>query len=126
LVIQVGTGLLIKAWCAPYASHRNDIAWCGALTKENIMNAMAKLSTVAALVVGLNATLLAGDLDSAVAYSMGEFDRVGLSQPLPKTLSGEVQRKATSSRVQSSQNRQLNAQKAEFVRRMFWMALSMR
>lgn len=90
------------------------------------MNAIAKLSLAAAFALGLNTSSLAADMDSAVAYSLGEFDRVGMSQPMPKTQSGKSQKKSTTSVARPSQNRQLNAQKAEFVRRMFWMALSMR
>ena len=90
------------------------------------MNAIARLSLAAVFAWGLNVNAQAADMDSAVAYSMGEFDRVGMSQPVPKTQSGKNQKKSATSVAQSRQDRQMNAQKAEFVRRMFWMALSMR
>ena len=94
------------------------------------MNAMAKVAMAAVLAAGLNGMTQAADLDSAVAYSFGEFDRVGQSQPLPKSQSGvssgKGQKQSATSVAQSAQNRQVNAQKAEFVRRMFWVALSMR
>lgn len=90
------------------------------------MNAIAKLTLVAAFAWGMNINAQAADMDSAVAYSMGEFDRVGMSQPVPKTQSGKSQKKSATSVAQSGNNRQMNTQKAEFVRRMFWMALSMR
>jgi hypothetical protein len=90
------------------------------------MKALAKLAIVAVVGWGLNNSALAADMDSAVAYSLGEFDRVGLSQPAPRTGSGKAQKKSPTSVARSAQDRQMNAQKAEFVRRMFWMALSMR
>lgn len=90
------------------------------------MNAIARLSLAAVFAWGLNVNAQAADMDSVVAYSMGEFDRVGMSQPVPKTQSGKSQKKAATSVAQSGQDRQMNAQKAEFVRRMFWVALSMR
>lgn len=64
----------------------------------------------------------AGDMDSAVAYSLGEFDRVGVSQPMPKAQAAEH----AGAQKQIAQERQLAARKAEFVRRMFWLALSAR
>lgn len=90
------------------------------------MNTFAKLSLFAAFALGLNVNAQSADMDSVVAYSMGEFDRVGMSQPAPKTQSGKSQKKPETSVAKSGQQRQMNAQKAEFVRRMFWMALSMR
>ena len=90
------------------------------------MNAIARISLAAVFAWGLNVNAQAADMDSAVTYSMGEFDRVGMSQPAPKTQSGKSQKKSATSVAQSGQDRQINAQKAEFVRRMFWMALSMR
>ncbi len=90
------------------------------------MNAIARLSLAAVFAWGLNVNAQAADMDSVVAYSMGEFDRVGMSQPAPKTQSGKGQKKSATSVAQAGQDRQINAQKAEFVRRMFWMALSMR
>jgi len=90
------------------------------------MNAIAKLSIAVAFALGLNASAQAADMDSVVAYSMGEFDRVGMSQPVPKTQSGKSQKKSATSVAQSGHHRQMNTQKAEFVRRMFWVALSMR
>jgi hypothetical protein len=69
----------------------------------------------------------AGDMDGAVAYSLGEFDRVGVSQPLPKAQAGKhVMSKKDAAAGQSAQERALAARKAEFVRRMFWVALSVR
>jgi hypothetical protein len=71
----------------------------------------------------------AGDMGSAVAYSLGEFDRVGASQPMPKAQVGGASGEQKQSRLnaaQSAQERQLAARKAEFVRRMFWLALSAR
>jgi len=68
----------------------------------------------------------AGDMDSAVAYSLGEFDRVGVSQPAAKAQQGErakAQGKSVAGNAQSAQDRQLAAHKAEFLRRMFWLAL---
>lgn len=90
------------------------------------MNAIARLSLAAVFAWGLNVNAQAADMDSVVAYSMGEFDRVGMSQPAPKTQSGKSQKKSATSVAQSGQHRQMNTQKAEFVRRMFWVALSMR
>lgn len=90
------------------------------------MNAMQKVFLSAVLAWGLNGTVQAADMDSALTYSLGEFDRVGMSQPVPKTQSGKTQKKQTTSVAQSAHNRQMNTQKAEFVRRMFWVALSMR
>ncbi len=96
------------------------------------MNAISKMATAAVLACGLNSMALAADLDGAVTYSLGEFDRVGMSQPVPKieanlkTQSGKSQKKPATSVAQSGHNRQMNTQKAEFVRRMFWVALSMR
>ncbi len=95
------------------------------------MKAMTKLTVAGALVFGLGGLAQAADMNGVVAYSLGEFDRVGTSQPLPKTESGKTQKPAgtkfaQSTQNQSTQNREMNAQKAEFVRRMFWMALSMR
>jgi hypothetical protein len=90
------------------------------------MNTFAKLSLFAAFALGLNVNAQSADMDSVVVYSMGEFDRVGMSQPVPKTQSGKNQRKSATSVAQSGSNRQMNTQKAEFVRRMFWVALSMR
>jgi hypothetical protein len=94
--------------------------------RENIMNTIAKFSLAAIFALGMNVNAQASDMDSAVAYSMGEFDRVGMSQPAPKTQSGKSQKKPATSVAQSGNNRQLNSQKTEFVRRMFWVALSMR
>lgn len=90
------------------------------------MNAMKQVLATAVLAWGVSSGVLAADMDSAVTYSMGEFDRVGMSQPIPKTQSGKSQKKSATSAIQSGQHRQMNAQKAEFVRRMFWVALSMR
>lgn len=90
------------------------------------MNAIAKFSLAAVFVLGMNVNVQAADMDSAVTYSMGEFDRVGMSQPAPKTQSGKGQKKSATSVAQSGHNKQMNTQKAEFVRRMFWVALSMR
>ncbi len=94
------------------------------------MKATAKMAMAAVLALGLGGMAHAADLDSAIAYSFGEFDRVGQSQPLPKsqtgTSPGKGQKQSPTSVAQSAQNRQVNAQKAEFVRRMFWVALSMR
>jgi hypothetical protein len=94
--------------------------------KEQIMKAITKLAAAGALAFGLGGLAQAADMNGAVAYSLGEFDRVGTSQALPKTESGKVQKPAGTKFAQSMQNREMNAQKAEFVRRMFWMALSMR
>lgn len=90
------------------------------------MHAIAKLSLAAALAWGLNVSAQAGDMGSVVAYSLGEFDRVGMSQPLPKVQSGNAQKTAPTRVADAAQKRRLDAQKAEFVRRMFWVALSMR
>lgn len=90
------------------------------------MKAMTKLAVASVLACGLSGMTLAADMSGAVAYSMGEFDRVGTSQPVPKTGTGKVQKTSGTKFAQSTQNREMNAQKAEFVRRMFWMALSMR
>jgi hypothetical protein len=71
----------------------------------------------------------AGDMDGAVAYSLGEFDRVGVSQPMPKAQADgrtTAQKQSGAKVAQTAQERQLAARKAEFVRRMFWLALSAR
>jgi hypothetical protein len=99
--------------------------------KEQIMKAMAKLTMAGFLVFGLNGFAAAADMDGAVAYSLGEFDRVGMSRAAPKRAapkmeSGKMQKPSGTKLAQSTQNRELTAQKAEFVRRMFWVALSMR
>jgi hypothetical protein len=94
--------------------------------KEQIMKAMAKLTMAGFLVFGLNGFASAADMDGAVAYSLGEFDRVGMSRAAPKMESGKMQKPSGTKLAQSTQNRELTAQKAEFVRRMFWVALSMR
>lgn len=86
---------------------------------------------LAAIVLGMMVGGLAqaGDMDGAVAYSLGEFDRVGVSQPVPKAQPdsrAKAQRQTAANPPQSAQERQLAARKAEFVRRMFWLALSSR
>jgi len=68
----------------------------------------------------------AGDMDSVVAYSLGEFDRVGINHPAPRIQQSEpakVQKTSAVGGAQSRQDKQLAAQKAEFLRRMFWLAL---
>lgn len=69
----------------------------------------------------------AGDMGDAVTYSLGEFDRVGVNRTVPKTQEGKTA--ATSRKPaspQTAQERELAVRKAEFVRRMFWLALSAR
>lgn len=90
------------------------------------MKAINTLVMAGVLALGMNGGAMAADLNSAVAYSMGEFDRVGVNQPAPKTESGKAQKTASTKLAATGNNREMNAQKAEFVRRMFWMALSMR
>ena len=89
------------------------------------MKAINKLVLAGVMAMGMHGAQ-ASDMDSAVAYSMGEFDRVGVNQPAPKAESGKVQKPAATKLAQAGKNREVNVQKAEFVRRMFWMALSMR
>lgn len=84
---------------------------------------------LAAIVLGIAAAGMAqaGDLGSAVAYSLGEFDRVGVSQPVPKVQAGKrVMPQNGKAVAQSAQEQELAMRKAEFVRRMFWVALSAR
>lgn len=95
------------------------------------MKAMKNLVMAGVLACGLSglaqaADMNGADLNGAVAYSLGEFDRVGTSQPVPKAGAGKVQKTSGTKFAKSGENREMNAQKAEFVRRMFWMALSMR
>lgn len=95
------------------------------------MKVMTKLTAAGVLACGLSGMTLAADMNAAdlsgaVTYSLGEFDRVGTSQPVPKAGAGKVQKTSGTKFAQSGENREMNAQKAEFVRRMFWMALSMR
>jgi hypothetical protein len=94
--------------------------------KESIMKVLNK--QLAAIVLSVMACGLAqaGDMDGAVAYSLGEFDRVGTSQPLPKAQAGARAAAKRQSPPDAAQERQLAARKAEFVRRMFWLALSSR
>lgn len=86
---------------------------------------------LAIIVAGMMAAGIsqAGDMDAAVAYSLGEFDRVGVSRPMPKAQAGArtvAQKQSAPNAAQSAQERQLAARKAEFVRRMFWLALAAR
>lgn len=86
---------------------------------------------LAIIVLGMMTTVIAqaGDMDSAVAYSLGEFDRVGVNQPAPKVQSGVrsgPQKPSATSSAQTAQERQLAARKAEFVRRIFWLAVAAR
>lgn len=90
------------------------------------MHAMAKIAMAALLAWGLNGSATAGDMGSAVSYSLGEFDRVGMSQPVPKVQSGKTRKQNVTRVADGANRRQMDAQKAEFVRRMFWVALSMR
>lgn len=92
------------------------------------MQTMTKMMAVGAVMAGLCGVVQASDMNGVVAYSLGEFDRVGTSQASPKSESGKMQKKSDTKLAQGSaaQHREMNAQKAEFVRRMFWMALSMR
>jgi hypothetical protein len=98
-------------------------------TKEKIMKRLKmQLAIIAAgtLAAGI---AQAGDMGGAVAYSLGEFDRVGVNQPVPKAQGGARAGAPTQSgptAAQTAQERQLAARKAEFVRRMFWLALSAR
>lgn len=90
------------------------------------MSNIAKLSLAGFLTLGLGSSLQAADLNDAVSYSLGEFDRVGLNQPQPKVQAPSRAKPVQGRQDSKHQSRELNAQKAEFVRRMFWMALSMR
>jgi hypothetical protein len=84
-----------------------------------------QLSTIT-IVLGIMASGMAqaGDKDSIVVSSLGEFDRGGLSQPLPKAQAGkQAVTQQNTAAAQSAQERQLAERKAEFVRRIFWMAL---
>jgi len=69
----------------------------------------------------------AGDMGDAVAYSLGEFDRVGVNRTVPKSQEGRAATSGSKSAApQTAQERELAVRKAEFVRRMFWLALSAR
>jgi hypothetical protein len=96
-------------------------------TWETIMKILNKQMAAIVLGMALAGVAQGGDMSSAVAYSMGEFDRVGASQPLPKTQAGKrdaAQRNP--GKAQTVQEREMSARKAEFVRRMFWVALAAR
>ena len=60
----------------------------------------------------------AGGMNDVVAHSPDEFDRVGINQSVPRVNKSDV---AKSGRP--AQKSQMAAQKAEFLRRLFWIAL---
>lgn len=90
------------------------------------MNILCKQLIPAFVILAMSSFAQAGDSDSAQAHSLGEFDRVGVNQPRPKTGDEEFSRpsrKAVAGNARTADGKREAVKKAEFMRRLFWLAL---